>query len=198
MQKRKFLRNRKPLIYLLFEGRNETEYLYFSHFLLRENKFVLKLVRCEVTDIKRIYNKGIKIAKDNDLDNKLGDRVICVVDIDLNPSKYNLVNLFRNKKSKFHIDFIISNPCFEIWLLFHLTKNPKVLNSSQLVKKELQRCVPNYIESYDIYEKENLDLKVARKNVQEKNNQYKDILELDRNPYTEVDKVFDLFDELNK
>lgn len=107
MQKRKFLRNRKPLIYLLFEGRNETEYLYFSHFLLRENKFVLKLVRCEVTDIKRIYNKGINIAKDNDLDNKLGDRVICVVDIDLNPSKYNLVNLFRNKKSKFHIDFII-------------------------------------------------------------------------------------------
>ncbi len=198
MKQGKYKKNRKPVIYLLFEGRNETEYLYFSHFLNRNNKFVLKLIRCEVTDIKRIYNKGLRIAKDNDLDNRLGDSIICVVDVDLDVSKYKLITMFKNKQNKFRIDFIISNPCFEIWLLFHLTKNPRVLGTSQLVKKELQKFVPNYTESYDIFEKEKLDVMSAMKNVKEKNKQYGDKPVIDRNPYTEVDKLIDLFFVLNK
>ena len=65
------------------------------------------------------------------------------------PSKYDLsmFSLVRGEKSESgakkkntNIQFVLSNPCFEIWLLYYFTEYPAVVSSSQKVKDELRRC----------------------------------------------------------
>lgn len=198
----KYQRNRKPMIVLICEGKNKTERLFFSHFNKRENKFNLKILDSEATDPQGMADKAKYIIEKDQLESSIGDRVFCVLDLDLSDVQLEKIKQEQEKKRrlKCKIEFIISNPCFEIFLLFYFTKHPKVESSSQKVKEQLKHYVPNYSESYDIIKECSLEnqLPVAINNAELRNQLYSnDVNVIDKNPYTEVPDLLDLFFRLN-
>lgn len=192
---------RKPMIVLICEGRNQTEKKYFSHFNNRSNPYILKTISSESTDIANMVKKAKHVINEFQLDRKLGDRVFCVIDLDLSENKYQKLIEFRSKKHslKYNIEFIVSNPCFEIWFLYHFDKYPGVESSSQKVKEKLKKKISQYTESYDIAKEYNLLDKVTIAiNNAELNNQYDVSSLIDRNPYTEVPNLIELLLNFHK
>lgn len=196
--KREYPKSRKPIILIVCEGRNKTETLYFNHFNLRNAPYRLNIKSSEATDIKSMAEKAEYYFKDFQMDKKLGDRAFCLIDLDLDKDKYEKYKV-AIKKYK-NIEFIVSNPCFEIWLLYYFTENPKVVNSSQAVKDLMGKYVEDYRESTDVVEEKKLhnQYAVAISRSEKKNNCYDDIALIDKNPYTEIqDVVLVLTDKLN-
>lgn len=71
-------------------------------------------------------------------------------------------NAYLKARQKYpNITFIVSNPCFEIWLLYHFTENPKAESSSQAVKEQMKKYVPGYNEAMDVYAQCDLEDKYA-------------------------------------
>ncbi len=157
-----YTRTRKPVIYLVCEGRNKTERIYFNHFIIRESNYTLRIVNSEATDIMSLGRKGRDIWLKNQLDKRLGDRVFCLFDIDLDKNK--IIKLEEAQKRFKNVEFIASNPCFEAWLLFYFTEHPNRASSSKEEKVVIDR---------------------ARKCSELQ----KDISLVDKNPYTEVPKI---------
>ena len=147
-QRAKYKRDRKPLIFIVCEGRNKTERTYFGHFNTRKAPFNLHIENSEATDIASMAKKAADIFIDNQLAPELGDRVYCLVDLDLEQCKYE--KYAKAKKKYKNIEIIPSNPCFEIWLLYYFTEAPKVVHSSQRVKEEMAKKLPGYTESMDV------------------------------------------------
>ena len=189
--KEHFKRKRKPSIFIVCEGRNKTERTYFNHFKERTAPYNLHIVDCEATDISSMAKKAYSIFIDNQLDLEIGDRVYCLVDLDLEPYKYDQFIKARDKYKK--IEIIPSNPCFEIWLQYYFTKHPKVVNSSQKAKEEMARFLPGYTESMDVIAVAELSLNkhvIAINNSETKNANYSAETKLiERNPYTEIATV---------
>ena len=134
--------------------------------------------------------KAADIFIENQLDPELGDKVYCLVDLDLEQCKYE--KYVKAKKKYKNIEIIPSNPCFEIWLLYYFTEAPKVVHSSQRVKEEMVKKLPGYTESMDVVDVAKLYDKhwIAIKNSETKNSRYAEELNMiSKNPYTEVATV---------
>lgn len=189
--KEKFKRQRKPIIFIVCEGRNKTERIYFSHFNERHAPYNLRIVNCESTDITSMAKRAHSIFVENDLDLKNGDLVYCLVDLDLEQHKYDKFIKAKEKYKK--IKIIPSNPCFEVWLQYYFTGDPKVVNSSIKAKENMAKLVPGYTESMDIISKKQLDLKEHLEAIEKsnsKNARYaKHIETIEKNPYTEIGYV---------
>lgn len=185
-----FKRKRKPIIALICEGKNQTESKFFNHFNTRENNYNLKIIPSEATDPNSMAKKAKRFIDEMQLDSKLGDKVYCVIDIDLSITRYEKIKQESQKSNKkCQVEFVLSNPCFEIWLLYYYTKNPKVETSSQKVKDQLKKYVPQYFESYDIVKECNLvsKHKEAIINAKLKNKTFDENgSPLEKNPYTEI------------
>ena len=185
--KEEYKRERKPLIYIVCEGRNQTERTYFNHFKDRYAPYNLYIENSEATDISSMAKKANAIFADKQLDAALGDKVYCLVDLDLDNDKYD--KYVKAKKRYKNIELIPSNPCFEIWLMYYFTKNPRVIGSSQKVKDAMAKYIPGYTESMDVVAVANLLDKhlIAINNAEAKNSNFdEDMKEIDKNPYTEV------------
>ena len=198
----KYSKLRKPIIALICEGKNKTETKYFNHFNDRDNLYNLKTFPSEATDPTSMAKKAQSIIDNLQLDTKLGDRVFCLIDLDLMKKQLDKVNIEKMKRPKrCKIEFILSNPCFEIWLLYYFCKYPKAEMSSQRVKEQLKKYVPQYTESFDIIKEYNLQDKhiVALNNSELRNRMYdKNQSVLDKNPYTEVSDLLNILLTYNK
>lgn len=182
-------RKRKPVIALICEGRNKTERTFFEHFRKSSAPYNLKIINSEATDIVNMAKKADSVFKEFNIDKSSGEHVFCLIDLDLEQNK--LQKLLKMQKQFKNVEFIVSNPCFEIWLLFYFTANPKVENSSQKVKEQLCKYVPNYCENMDIVAIMDLFKKHmnAINRSEKKNNLFGDKALFERNPYTEVQNV---------
>lgn len=188
--KEEYKRKRKPLIYIVCEGRNQTERKYFNHFKDRYAPYNLFVENGGSTDILNMAKKANAIFADKQLDAALGDKVYCLVDLDLDKDKYDKYVKAKNRYK--NIELIPSNPCFEIWLMYYFTKNPRVIGSSQKVKDAMAKYIPGYTESMDVVAVANLLDKhlIAINNAEAKNSNFdEDMNEIDKNPYTEVATV---------
>lgn len=106
--KAKFTKTRNPVIVLVCEGRNKTESKFFNHFKTRENPYNLKIIPSEATDPKNMAKKARQAIDEMQLDNKLGDRVFCLVDLDLSFSQLQKVEDEQKKtKKKCQVEFIL-------------------------------------------------------------------------------------------
>lgn len=63
MRKKIYKKQRKPIIVLICEGRNQTETKYFNHFNKRENPYNLRILPSEATDPKNMAKKLEKLLK---------------------------------------------------------------------------------------------------------------------------------------
>lgn len=79
------------------------------------------------------------------------DHVFCVIDRDRHAdfdTAIAQISGYRNKNTKLHA--IVSNPCFEYWILLHFTYTTKLFGTSgdspcmDLIKNELRTYIPDY------------------------------------------------------
>lgn len=191
-----YKKQRKPYVFIVCEGRNKTEITYFDHFKERSAPFNLHCIKCESTDILSMAKKANSLFLDKslDLDLNLGDRVFCLVDLDLEQTKYDKFITAKKKYKK--IDIISSNPCFEVWLQYYFTKFPKGVGSSQKAKDEMAKILPGYTESMDVIAEAHLGMNdhiKAIQNSEMRNSYYSDEQSLiEKNPYTEVATVVEV------
>ena len=199
MFRQKAKKDKRPVVYLIVEGRNKTERNYLFHFKNRD-KFNLYIVGSEATDPESMIKKGADIYRKNDLNDEEGDRVFCLIDLDLSAEKYKkVVDMLKKNKYK-QVKVIFSNPCFEVWLLYHFTAYPRPEKCSKDVKKQVKTYIKNYEENYSGYEIIGIYDKflIAINNADNRNSLYEDDIPIyDRNPYTEVQNLIDLFNEYN-
>lgn len=183
-----YLRTRKPVIFLVCEGRNKTERTYFNHFVVRDSKYTLKIFDSEATDIMSLGKRGQYLWQQHQLDKSLGDHIFCLFDVDLNKDKADLLKLATNKFK--NVEFIPSNPCFEAWLLFYFTDYPSKVTSSKEEKEQMKRYIPNYTETIDVLSLLNLpDHYTAIDRAHKYSEMQLGIALEDKNPYTEVPKI---------
>lgn len=195
-----FQRNRKNIILIAFEGKNKTEFNYFKHFNNRDNKYNIVPLKSPETNPKGIADYALKYAKNNDIKNEYGDKIFCVIDLDLSQKQLNEYQELLSAKKYKEISCFVSNPCFEVWFLFHFLQHPQKQNSSENVKKYMREFVENYEENVDVYEIKKLKEKqdFAIKNAKDKAEYLKDIQMIDKNPYSEIYKILMIFDDMNK
>lgn len=189
-QKQFYKRKRNPIILLVCEGKNKTERRYFSHYQIRECNYKLMIKNSEATDVMGMARRTANLYKQYQLNVILGDRAFCLIDLDLRHDKFEA---YLNARQKYpDITFVISNPCFEIWLLYHFTNNPKAESSSQAVKEQLKKYIPDYNEALDVYSQYDLQnmFATAINRSEKRNNLYEsDLALVNRNPYTEVQNI---------
>lgn len=191
-----YKKQRKPYVFIVCEGRNKTEITYFDHFKERSAPFNLHCIKCESTDILSMAKKANSLFLDKslDLDLNLGDRVFCLVDLDLDQKKHEVYITAKNRYKR--INIIPSNPCFEVWLQYYFKKYPKVVCSSQKAKDEMAKYLPGYTESMDVVAEAHLGMNdhvKAIQNSEMRNSYYSDEQSLiEKNPYTEVATVVTL------
>lgn len=84
------------------------------------------------------------------------DHVYCVIDRDRHADFQKALNQvagFRSKDTDLHI--IVSNPCFEYWILLHFVYMTKAFGTSgdspcqELISSELKKYIPDYAKGDD-------------------------------------------------
>ena len=232
-RERRRKRNVKPLILIVSEGK-DTEINYFKNFNQKYVNVDIKPVdknstgknKSRKTDPVNLVDKAIEyIDNKYDINEADGDRVWCLMDIDLNynnPSPlesrvqefqraYKKSEKYR-KDSNVKIILGLSNPCFEVWFLLHYKYTTGNLKNYNAIKERLEKDTPinDYEKNKSIYSIIHDETSVAIINSQRLRNHYenlgKNILDVnlntikdivESNPYTNIDILVEYIEKLN-
>lgn len=152
-ERNSFRRARRPIIFLVAEGKNKTETLYLRDFGQDVNR-IIKFAPGNHTDPVNMVNELKSYLAENDFSQDLGDKAYCLIDADVNPAKNEQIAKAEELAKKAGIEIILSVPCFEIWFLRHFIFSTKQYTSSAEVVTELQKYIQGYGKSTsDVYEK---------------------------------------------
>lgn len=160
-------RKLNPTILIICEGK-DTETIYFENFNSKYTKVDVRIAdrnskgknKGRATDPENLVKKAIEILnKDYDIDEKDGDRVWCVFDVDINynnnnaiQSKIDEINKAKILSDKNNIRLGISNPCFELWYLLHFEYTTANLKDYNDVKQRLDKYIQNYDKNKNVYD----------------------------------------------
>ena len=186
-------------------GEGETEWFYFESLrIARRYPFKLSPGFPQHADIEHI----LKLAKAKLAEHY--DYVVCLIDMDRlyeKPPEIRKYQSFKSRKENRDIMFIETSPCTEFWFLLHFLPDNTVRrfqNYDQLIP-ELRKYMPGYEKTkhyfirtklYD-YLVANGSLERAKTNAEKLSAMSKASPE-DRIAYSEIHKVFELLDNLNK
>ena len=123
-KKQSYKRQRSPILLLVCEGKNKTERKYFSHYKVRELPYRLEIRDSEATDVMGMARRAANLYKEYQMDPKIGDLVFCLIDLDLRRDKYDAYLKAQQRYPQ--IKFIVSNPCFEIWMYAYFGEMPTI------------------------------------------------------------------------
>ena len=132
------------------------------------------------------------------------DEIYCVFDRDKHGDFDEALQKVDEIKSKLEKDFvfktIVSDPCFEFWILCHFTATTQHFggNSPCLQvqnHKDFKKNLPNYSKDYDFRELIEKCLQVAIKNAEQVN---KENLQARQTPYTEVVELVESLQKMAK
>lgn len=142
----------KKLILIAVEGKNNrTETLYFAHFGREQKEYTIRFVPCNETDPVQLVAHAEQMWLKEACDKSFGDRAFCVFDTDTDPGKQQKIEAaIRNAEM---CEPILSNPCFEVWFLLHFSYTSRQFRSGSELIRELQKFVPAYSKSMDVFEK---------------------------------------------
>lgn len=139
----------KNVIAIAVEGKNKTEKTYFSEFNRRNSAYRVNFVPGNYTDTLGLVVSASEYAMKNNLNYDNGDRVFAVCDVDF--GKEAQINKARRLAEDKSVDLILSNPCFEIWLLLHFGFSTKGYTNNSAVVADLQRVWPEYRKNIDTF-----------------------------------------------
>ena len=203
-QKRKI----NPVILIITEG-SKTEPMYFDNFRTRQTNIDVRIVGNKSdgakTDYDHLLDKAVAYKKEEQISIEYGDSTWIVADGDIDfktqgalDTKNKKLLHSREKARSKDIEIIISNPCFEFWYLLHFMYSTKHFNDYRSVQAELNKYIPNYEKSKDIYSQLSSYTGKATEHAKriEKshiNNGYSLPFGLDVSPYTDVYKLIEKF-----
>lgn len=160
-------RKQNPTILIICEGK-DTETIYLDNFNSRYTKVDVRIAdrnskgknKGKATDPENLVKKAIEIQKkDYDINEKDGDRVWCVFDVDINYSNNNAIqskiteiDTAKSLANKNHIRLGVSNPCFELWYLMHFEYTTANLKNYNAVKERLDKYIKNYDKNKNVYD----------------------------------------------
>lgn len=144
-------RKRKKVMLISAEGKNKTEVQYFRN--LNSNMLSVRFAGGNETDPMHLVQHAIEFYEENQLDEFNGDMAFCLVDGDIMPEKDATIKKAEKLAERNHINFIVSNPCFEVWFLCHCTPvaSTKQFATNSAVIKELKQYLPHYTKNTDIF-----------------------------------------------
>ncbi|MFI0801371.1 RloB-like protein [Amycolatopsis lurida] len=125
------------------EGK-KTEHQYFSRIAAFFRASSVNVATCDiegmgkdpVSVVKRAIEKRDKAAKN--VDEKYS-QVWCVVDVDEHKNLEDALLLAKQNR----IGVVVSNPCFEIWALWHYEDHNAHI-TTKAVQRKLKRWIPEY------------------------------------------------------
>lgn len=142
-------RIKKPVMLITAEGNNKTEQLYFTSFQRQHGKYSLKFVKTgKDTDPDGMYKSLDNYWKNNELSRKCGDKAYIVMDLDCDERKCKRVEALS--KNSENIQFIVSNPCIEVWFSMHFSYSTHQFLDSKEPKRELQNYIKDYEENMNV------------------------------------------------
>lgn len=183
-------RKRRPVIYLVCEG-EETEIRYFKYFRTRNSRIDIIPVTSKQKSALGLVRKAEKTLGDKDFFPDLGDKLWCVFDCDANIN-YDLIKAKNMAKQKGY-EIAFSNPCIEIWFLFHfLLPGSPLLNCEAVIDMlEKKTSLKNYKKSQDVFKVLqpflNNALSRAEKRRSKLDKDHIEELSRESNPFTSID-----------
>ena len=188
-------RKKKAVYLIVTEGKNKTEKTYFVKFIGRDKQYNIHFVNAGYnTDaeslLKRITNEWDK----QELDSDLGDKGFIVLDIDNDEFKANKIRELIADNNNEAIQFVVSNPSFEIWFLEHFKYTAKFFADGKAVIAELEKYIDNYDKGTDYYSMLEPKTKDALKNVTKLTDTYNGRMwpSVDCNPRTDVNELVEI------
>lgn len=223
-----------PLVLIVSEGK-DTEVNYFKQFNQKYVNVDVKPVdknstgknKSRKTDPSNLVDKAIEyIDNKYDINEEDGDRVWCLMDVDLNYNNpdpiesrtheiqraYTKVENYK-KKSKIKINLGLSNPCFEIWYLLHYKYTTANLKNYDAVKERIEKETPlkEYEKNKSIYSIIHDQTAIALRNCEKLRSYHEDLGKnmsdinlnnindiIKSNPYTNVDILVGYIETLNE
>ena len=183
-------RKRRPVIYLVCEG-EETEIRYFKYFRTRNSRIDIIPVTSKQKSALGLVCKAEKTLGDKDFFPDLGDKLWCVFDCDANTNDDLIKAKAMAKQKGYEIAF--SNPCIEIWFLFHFLLPGSPLLNCEAVIDMLEKKTPlnNYKKSQDVFKVLqpflNNALSRAEKRRSKLDKDHIEKLSRESNPFTSID-----------
>lgn len=135
-------RERNKIILIATEGRNKTEKTYFREFNRMMNGIKITIATGNNTDPVGIVEDAKKTADNKGIDAASGDKLYAVFDTDFD--KIQQIQEARSIARENDINVILSNPCFEVWILLHFQYSTHPFRSNNEVFDELIKEWPEY------------------------------------------------------
>ena len=181
----------RKVILVSAEGMNKTERTYFAEFNRLQKDYHIVFATGTSTDPVNIVSEAIDGVTKNGLNLRQGDIACAVFDADF--GKAGKIKEARQIAKKAGIRVILSNPCFEVWLLQHFRYSTRGYLSNDAVIDDLLGYWPEYRKSIGSYQAIVDKTYTAMENA-EKLRAYHDSLYTgmnieDRNPSTDVDEL---------
>lgn len=195
---RRIRRNFRPKYTLLIsvEGnqKNKTEKTYFNHF--KGGDWTIYYAPGNETNPEDMVKRLLREYDARGLDKD--DLAVCLVDADIDSNKDKQLQAAERlirKSGKKNVYLIVSAPCFEIWFLCHFGYSARQYQSSREVVKELEKYIPGYEKSMDVFScllgKEAVAIANARKLEAVQMAAGKTLHTVGFSPSTEVYKIFE-------
>ena len=139
-------------MFLIAEGKNKTETLYFKAFGHDLNRNV-RFAPGDYTDPVNMVSTLKNFMADNDFSPELGDKAYCLIDADVDAAKNAQLEKAAGLAEKSNIQIIVSAPSFEYWFICHFTFTGKKYMSNAELLADLEVHVPGYRKStFHMYE----------------------------------------------
>lgn len=159
-------RKRRAIVFLIAEGKNKTETLYFKAFGHDLNRNV-RFAPGDYTDPVNMVSTLKNFMADNDFSPELGDKAYCLIDADVDAAKNAQLEKAAGLAEKSNIQIIVSAPSFEYWFICHFTFTGKKYMSNAELLADLEVHVPGYRKStFHMYELLKPKVSTAIKNAQ--------------------------------
>ena len=136
-----------PLSTVLIITEGLTEKKYLSHLKRRDAGFVVHVVESPRKDALSIVNHCKKEVSNRGLSTKSGDRLFCVIDVDYNSEQKLMKAIETARKNK--IEVILSNPCFEVFFLYHFMEKVPSFSTPDEAVELLKKYIPDYSKDKD-------------------------------------------------
>ena len=135
-----------PVILVMTEGK--TERVYLDHLRERGANYSLRIQSADGGGPLKMVKKCHTMFRTMAMDRGNGDRAVCVMDVDQHTEEE-----FRAAKAyaeNNHILLLVSNPCFEVFFLYHYKRDVRPMSSRDM-KAELSKYINGYREAGDYW-----------------------------------------------
>ena len=187
-------KEQRKIILIAAEGINKTEQTYFSEFNRMQNEYHIVFANGNSTDPVKIIKDAIRTSDNRGIRSEYGDTLYAVFDADFN--KQYQIREARKLARKNQVNLIISNPCFEVWLLQRFRFSTRGYHTNDEVITELTSQWPEYRKSISSFQSINDRIEVAIERAKKLEEYHDDVNPQDeiedRNPATDVYKLVEI------